>query len=40
MRDINCVLVRVDILKAFDSLDHKFLISVSRKCGFGPNFMS
>ena len=32
-------LVTMDIEKAFDSLDHSFLISVLRKFGFGENFI-
>ena len=30
----------MDIEKAFDSLDHKFLISALGKYGFGKNFIS
>ena len=30
----------MDIEKAFDSLDHKLLISSLEKYGFGKNFMS
>ena len=30
----------MDIEKAFDSLDHKFLISALEKYGFGKNFIS
>ena len=30
----------MDIVKAFDSLDHNFVISVLRKFGFGNNFVS
>ena len=30
----------MDIEKAFDSLDHNFLISALEKCGFGKNFTS
>ena len=33
-------LVTMDIEKAFDSLDHKFLIYALEKCGFGKNFIS
>ena len=33
-------LVTMDIEKAFDSLDHNFLISALEKCGFGKNFIS
>ena len=32
--------VTIDVGKAFDSLDHKFLIPVLRKFGFGQNFTS
>ena len=31
-------LVSVDMEKAFDSVDHTFIISTLRKYGFGPNF--
>ena len=30
----------MDIEKAFDSLDHTFVIPVSNKFGFGNNFVS
>ena len=33
-------LVTMDIEKAFDSLDHTFVISVLKKIGFGNNFIS
>ena len=33
-------LVTMDIEKAFDSLDHTFLISVLKKFGFGNNIVS
>ena len=33
-------LVTMDIEKAFDSLDHNFLISALEKCGFGKSFIS
>ena len=33
-------LVTMDIEKAFDSLDHTFVISVLKKFGFGNNFVS
>ena len=32
-------LVTMDIEKAFDSLDHSFLMSVFKKFGFGENFI-
>ena len=32
-------LVSVDMEKAFDSVDHTFIISTLRKYGFGPNFI-
>ena len=33
-------LATMDIEKAFDSLDHTFVISVLKKFGFGNNFVS
>ena len=33
-------LVTIDIEKAFDSLDHKFILAVLKKPGFGKNFVS
>ena len=33
-------LVTMEVEKAFDSLDHTFLISVSKRFGFGQNFVS
>ena len=33
-------LVTMDVEKALDSLDHKFLISVLKKIGFSQNFIS
>ena len=33
-------LVMMDVEKAFNSLDHKFLISIPKKFGFGQNFIS
>ena len=33
-------LVTMDVKKAVDSLDHKFLISVLKKFGLGQNFIS
>ena len=33
-------LVTMDIDKAFDSLDHTFVISILRKFGFGNNFVN
>ena len=37
---MECFLVTMDVEKAFDSLDHKFLISVLKKFEFGQNFIS
>ena len=36
---IDGYLVTVDIEKAFDSLDHEFLLVVLKKLGFGNNFI-
>ena len=33
-------LVTMDVKKSFDSLDHKFLILVLKKFGFGQHFIS
>ena len=33
-------LVTIDIEKAFDSLDHTFILAVLKKFGFGKNFVS
>ena len=33
-------LLTVDFVKAFDSLNHKFLIAVLKKCGFGEDFIN
>ena len=33
-------LVTMGVEKAFESLDHKFLVSVLKKFGFGQNFIS
>ena len=38
-RKIKGFLVTMDIEKAFDSLDHNFLISTLEKYGFGQNFI-
>ena len=37
--DIPRHLVTMDIEKAFDSLDHDFLLSILKKFGFGGNFV-
>ena len=37
--NLNGYLVSVDMEKAFDSVDHTFLISTLSKYGFGPNFI-
>ena len=34
------LLVKMDLKKTFDSLDHKFLISVLKKFEFGQNFIT
>ena len=39
IRKIEGFLVTMDIEKAFDSLDHNFLISTLEKYGFGQNFI-
>ena len=33
-------LVTIDTEKVFDSLDHKFILAVLKKIGFGKNFLS
>ena len=33
-------MVTMDIEKAFDTLDHNFLLTVLEKIGFGKNFIS
>ena len=33
-------LVTIDIERAFDSLDHRFILAVLKKFGFGKNFVS
>ena len=35
----NGILLTIDIEKAFDSVNHAFLISVLEKYGFGKNFL-
>ena len=39
LKKLEGFLVSMDIEKAFDSLDHNFLISTQDKYGFGKNFM-
>ena len=39
-RKMEGFLVTMDVEKAFDSLDHTFLISVLKRFGFGQNFVS
>ena len=36
--DIEGILMAVDIEKAFDSINHSFLMGVLKKFGFGNNF--
>ena len=38
--NIGGFLVPIDIEKAFDSLDHKFILAILKKFGFGKNFVS
>ena len=40
IRKMEGFLVTMDVEKAFDSLDHTFLISVLKRFGFGQNFGS
>ena len=40
IRQMKAFLVKIDVGKAFDSLDQKVLISVLKKIGFGENFIS
>ena len=37
--DLKGYLVTIDIEKAFDLLDHNFLISILEKSGFGQTFI-
>ena len=39
-QNINGYMVTMDIEKAFDTLDHNFLLTVLEKIGFGKNFIS
>ena len=39
IENVEGFLVTMDIEKAFDSLDHNFLISTLEKYGFGQNFI-
>ena len=38
--NIGRYLVTIDIEKAFDLLDHKFILAILKKFGFGKNFVS
>ena len=40
LKKLEGFLVTIDIEKAFESLDHNFLISTSQKYGFGKDFIS
>ena len=37
---IPCFLVTMDLEKAFDSLDHDFLLCALKKFGFGDSFIN
>ena len=37
--DIPGILFSADFEKAFDSIDHSFMLAVLEKFGFGPNFI-
>ena len=39
IKNIGCFLVTMDIERAFDSLDHNFLIYTLEKYGIGQNFL-
>ena len=39
-QNINGYMVTIDIEKAFDTLDHDFLLNVLEKIGFGNNFIT
>ena len=38
-KKIETLLVCIDFCKAFDTLNHKFILNVLRIFGFGPNFV-
>lgn len=38
-RNINCLAVSLDQAKAFDSVDHRFLIETLKRFGFGPTLI-
>ena len=40
IRQMEGLLATMDVKKGFNSLDHKFLISVLKKFGFAQNFIS
>ena len=39
MLKLNGLLVSIDIQKAFDSVNHQFLILALKRCGFGKIFI-
>ena len=38
--EVPCILFSADFEKAFDSIDHTFILVVLEKFGFGPDFIN